>query len=140
MWKAFQELDELGWLANGRPKMVAVQAANCAPVVRAFTSRAQACEFWPNADTMAAGLRVPHAFGHKLILKALYESDGQAVAVTDDEIRHAQGQMAKLEGIFAAPEGAATLAGAIRLLEDGWLDPGARIVLYNTGTGLKYAS
>jgi threonine synthase len=140
MWKAFQELDELGWLANGRPKMVAVQAAGCAPVVRAFNAGARECQFWPNARTIAAGLRVPHAFGHKLILKALYESNGRAVAVTDDEIRHAQEQIARLEGIFAAPEGAATLAGAIRLLDDGWLDPDTRIVLYNTGTGLKYVS
>lgn len=138
MWKAFLELEWLGWLQGGLPRMVSIQSAGCAPIVRAFEAGAEKAEAWQDACTMALGLRVPQPFGDRLILRALYESKGTAVAVSDDEMLSAQKRIAALEGIFAAPEGAATLAGAIKLLECGWLDPGASIVLYNTGTGLKY--
>jgi threonine synthase len=138
MWKAFEELAAMGWLGDKRPKMVAVQADGCAPIVRAFSNGQYEAEFWEGASTVASGLRVPHAFGHKLILNILYDSGGCAVAVSDEEILNAQAQMAKNEGVFAAPEGAATWAGAQKLLKQGWLNPTDRIVLYNTGTGLKY--
>ena len=140
MWKAFEELGAMGWLGEKLPKMVAVQTTGCAPIVRAFEAGAEEAEFWQGASTVAAGLRVPHAFGHRLILDILYKSGGYAVAVSDQALLEAQSLMARTEGLFAAPEGAATLAGAIKLLEAGWLDPSARIVLYNTGTGLKYVS
>jgi threonine synthase len=139
MWKAFAELGALGWLSGaGRPRMVAVQAEGCAPVVRAFEARAERAEFFANAHTVAAGLRVPGPFADRLILRSLYESEGAAVAVSDAGILAAQRQLAEAEGIFAAPEGAATLAGLARLAADGWVQPGERVVLFNTGTGLKY--
>jgi len=139
MWKAFQELEELGWIDDRRPKMVSVQAAGCAPIVQAILAEENQVEPWKNSTaTIAAGLRVPYPFADRLILRVLHESRGNAIAVTDEEILSAQKQMASLEGIFAAPEGAATLAGLIKLLEIGWLTHETRIVLYNTGTGLKY--
>jgi threonine synthase len=139
IWKAFSELLRLGWLAEDRlPRMVAVQAAGCAPVVAAFEKRASTCEFWQNAHTVASGLRVPKSFGDRLILQTLYESNGMALAVSDEEIRLAQQQVARSEGIFAAPEGAANLAALPRLIENGWLQRRERILLLNTGTGLKY--
>jgi len=139
MWKAFAELEKLGWLKKTtRPRMVSVQAQGCAPVVKAFEDQMPSCEFWTDARTIATGLRVPKSFADRLILRALRESQGSAVAVSDVSILDAQRQLAVTEGIFAAPEGAATLAGLIKLLERGWLDPEERIVLFNTGTGLKY--
>ncbi|HVP20373.1 MAG TPA: threonine synthase, partial [Anaerolineaceae bacterium] len=139
IWKAFQELEALGWLDSPRrPRMVAVQAAGCAPVVKAFASGAEICEFWPSAQTSASGLRVPKPFADRLILEALRASQGTAVAVTEEEIQSAQSLLARTEGVFAAPEGAATLAGLIRLRNDAWLEPGALVLLLNTGTGLKY--
>lgn len=139
MWKAFEELEQLGWLENhGRPRMVSVQADGCAPVVRAFAAGAAYCEFWQNARTVASGLRVPKSFADHLILKALYESRGTAVAVSDASIMDAQHELARLEGIFAAPEGAATLAALRELTRQGWIQPEERIVLFNTGSGLKY--
>lgn len=138
MWKAFRELGELGWIDAKRPKMVSVQAAGCAPVVRAFEENKRRTEYWEGAQTIAAGLRVPGAFAGRLILDALYESNGTAVAVTDEEISLAQREIARFEGIFAAPEGAATYAAVKRLRDAGWLDVGDRVVLYNTGSGLKY--
>ncbi len=139
MWKAFKEMEALGWLeSSARPRMVAVQAEGCAPVIRAFHSGAAACEFWEGAQTLASGLRVPKSFADREILRDLRESGGTAVAVSDEEILQAQRRLAQAEGIFAAPEGAATLAAAIRLAESGWLQPGERVVLFNTGTGLKY--
>ena len=118
--------------------MVAVQAAGCAPMVRAFEAGAERAAFFENAATLAAGLRVPAAFADRLILRALRESGGTAVAVSDDEIPAAQQQLAQAEGVFAAPEGAATVAGLPRLIAGGWVRPDERIVLFNTGTGLKY--
>jgi threonine synthase len=138
MWKAFEELEALGWIDQRRPRMVAVQAAGCAPVVRAFETGATRAELWPAAATLAAGLRVPLPFADRQILKVLHESGGTAVAVSDEEISAAQAQIAAREGLWLAPEGAATLAGGQRLLASGWLQPSARILLYSTGTGLKY--
>jgi threonine synthase len=139
MWKAFAELEELGWLENTkRPRMVSVQAAGCAPVVKAFQAGAPFCDFWTNAQTVASGLRVPKSFADHLILEDLYDSHGTAIAVSDESILQSQKQLASLEGIFAAPEGAATLAALKELLQQGWLDPEERIVLFNTGSGLKY--
>jgi threonine synthase len=139
MWKAFAELEALGWLERAaRPRMVAVQAEGCAPVIQAFSSGAERCEFWQGAQTIASGLRVPKSFADRQILRDLHQSQGTAVAVSDDAITHAQRRLAELEGIFAAPEGAATLAALEQLLAQGWLGPDERIVLFNTGSGLKY--
>jgi threonine synthase len=139
MWKAFDELEALGWLEDTkRPRMVSVQAAGCAPVVRAFESGAAFCDFWTNAETIASGLRVPKSFADHLILQDIYESSGTAIAVSDDALLKAQSKMAQLEGIFAAPEGAATLAALEQLIEQKWVQPDERIVLFNTGSGLKY--
>jgi len=139
MWKAFAELEELGWLKNSkRPRMVAVQAEGCAPVIKAFESGATFCDFWTNASTLASGLRVPKSFADALILKNLRESNGTAVAVSDADILEAQSQLGRTEGIFAAPEGAATLVAYIKLLRQNWIHPDERVVLFNTGSGLKY--
>jgi threonine synthase len=139
MWKAFEELEQLGWLDNAsRPRMVSVQAEGCAPVVKAFEKGAQFCDFWINAKTIASGLRVPKSFADSLILKCLYESGGTAVAVSDVAITEAQKELAKAEGIFAAPEGAATLAALKTLIQRNWIQPGERVVIFNTGSGLKY--
>jgi len=139
MWKAFAELEELGWLENTkRPRMVSVQADGCAPVVRAFENNALFCDFWLNAHTLASGLRVPKSFADHLILQDIYDSRGTAVAVSDEAILEAQKQLASREGIFAAPEGAATLAALIKLIDTKWVQPDENIVLFNTGSGLKY--
>src|SRR5688500_727283 len=139
MWKAFAELEALGWLENTkRPRMVAVQADGCAPVIKAFQARADSCEFWTNAHTFASGLRVPKSFADHIILTDIYESQGTAIAVSDEAILESQRQLASMEGIFAAPEGAATLAALKELIKQGWLQPEERIVLFNTGSGLKY--
>ena len=138
IWKAFRELEALGWIDDRRPKMIVVQAGGCAPVVKAFQDGAERMETWPDAETIASGLRVPSAFADRLILNVLRESGGAAIAVSDAEILDAQKRIASSEGIFAAPEGAATLAGLIQLKETGWLESGSTIVLCNTGTGLKY--
>ena len=138
MWKAFQELGELGWIGEHRPRMVAVQPAGCAPIVRAFHAGAEFAEPWEDAHTVAAGLRVPVAVGDLLILRALRESGGTAVAVSDEALLEGQRRMACLEGVFACPEGGATLAALEVLLDQGWIKPDERVVLFNTGTGLKY--
>ena len=139
MWKAFNELESLGWLEkNKRPRMVAVQADGCAPVIKAFQSGSDFCDFWINAQTIASGLRVPKSFADQIILSDLRESNGSAVAVNDQEILKAQKKLAEKEGIFAAPEGAATLAGLELLISRNWIHPDEKIVIFNTGTGLKY--
>lgn len=139
MWKAFDEMETLGWLNNKkRPRMVSVQAAGCAPVPRAFEKKAMFCDFWTNASTIASGLRVPKSFADHLILKCLYDSNGTAVAVEDDALMQAQKEIAVAEGIFAAPEGAATYAALKDLVAQKWIDPDERVVLFNTGSGLKY--
>jgi len=138
MWKAFDELEQLGWISSKRPKMIAVQAAGCQPIVRAFEQHASRSEFWQNASTVAAGLRVPKPLGDVLILNILRESAGTAIAISDDEILDAGRELASLEGIFAAPEGAACVTAARKLIANRFLKPADRIVLYNTGSGLKY--
>ena len=139
MWKAFEELEQLGWLNNiKRPRMVSVQAEGCAPVVKAFEKKAVFCDFWVNAKTIASGLRVPKSFADHLILANLYDSNGTAIAVSDASITEAQKELAKTEGIFAAPEGAATLAALKELIRQKWLQPDERVVIFNTGSGLKY--
>lgn len=139
MWKAFKEMEALGWLKSSNfPRMVAVQAEGCAPVVKAFEEKASFCDFWTGAHTIASGLRVPKSFADQIILDDLRDSNGAAVAVSDEMIIEAQKHLAFKEGIFAAPEGAATLAGLQKLKETGWVAPDERVVLFNTGTGLKY--
>ena len=139
IWKAFQELAGLGWL-NGpvHSRMVAVQAGGCAPVVKAFENGSEVCESWPDAHTRASGLRVPRSFADRMILQTLRDSNGTAVAVSDADIDAAQSKLARSEGLFAAPEGAATLAGLEKLLRQGWVKPHECVVLLNTATGLKY--
>lgn len=139
MWKAFEELEALGWLEHTkRPRMVSVQAEGCAPVVKAFEKSATFCDFWINAHTIASGLRVPKSFADNLILQDIYDSEGTAIAVSDEAIIESQKQLAHMEGIFAAPEGAATLAALKKLVKQGWVRSEERIVLFNTGLGLKY--
>ncbi|MEO8050424.1 MAG: threonine synthase [Acidobacteriota bacterium] len=138
MWKAFAEMDALGWIGSKRPKMIVVQAAGCQPMVRAFERGDQRAEFWQDASTVAAGLRVPKPLGDKLILDALRESGGTALAVNDEDLIDAGIELASLEGMFVAPEGAACVPALRKLLATGFLKPSERIVIYNTGAGLKY--
>jgi threonine synthase len=138
MWKAFQELEMLGWIGSKRPKMIAVQAEGCAPIVRAFDSGATASEFWKDAHTVASGLRVPKALGDFLVLEAVRESGGAAVAVSDEDMMDASIKLASTEGIFAAPEGGAWFAALPKLVETGVVGREDRIVVFNTGSGLKY--
>ena len=138
MWKAFDELERIGWIGPKRPKMIAVQAAGCAPIVRAFEEGAEASEFWEGAETLAAGLRVPKAIGDFLVLKAVRESSGTCLAVSDKDLLAAGRLLAESEGLFVAPEGAACFAALRQLLENGFLKKDEEIVIYNTGTGLKY--
>ena len=138
MWKAFEEMEQLGWIGSRRPKMIAVQAEGCAPVVRAFEENEPRSRFFENARTLAAGLRVPKPLGDFLVLEAVRASHGTAIAVSDDEMLDAGMELASQEGIFAAPEGAACVAALRKLLANGFLKSSDRIVLYNTGSGLKY--
>ena len=138
IWKAFEEMEELGWIDSKRPKMFAVQAEGCAPIVRAFEEGAEFAEPWERAETIAAGIRVPSAIGDYLILRAIRESGGGALTVTDDEILVAMRAVASLEGMFICPEGAATLAALNKLLATAALSPNDTILLLNTGSGLKY--
>ncbi len=138
MWKAFEEMEQLGWIGSGRPKMIAVQVEGCQPVVRAFQEGAERSRFWENAYTVAAGLRVPKPLGDFLVLNAVRASGGTAIAVSDQEVLDAGLELAACEGIFAAPEGAACVAALRRLRADGFLRRDERIVIYNTGSGLKY--
>ena len=139
MWKAFQEMELLGWIGDGkRPKMISVQAEGCAPIVRAFEENEPRSRFFENAHTIAAGLRVPKALGDFLVLQGVRESGGAAVAVSDEEMLEAGVRLASEEGIYAAPEGAACVSALEKLLASGFLKPTDRVVLYNTGSGLKY--
>jgi threonine synthase len=138
IWKAFDELQQLGWIGRQRPKMISVQAEGCAPISRAFERRAESSEFWHNAHTVASGLRVPKALGDFLILRAIRESGGTAISISDEDMIDAGLLMARTEGIFPAPEGGACVAAAKRLLEGGFLKPEEAIVICNTGSGLKY--
>jgi len=138
MWKAFSEMERLGWIGPKRPRMIAVQASGCAPIPKAFAEGRATAEKWENASTYASGLRVPKPFADFLILAIIRESAGDAVAVTDDEMRAAEAEIGETEGLFVCPEGAATWAAAKNLAAGGKLDPRSRIVLFNTGTGFKY--
>jgi threonine synthase len=141
MWKAFEEMEELGWINGERPKMIAVQAAGCAPLVKAWREKEGSVESWPDASTIAAGLRVPRPYGDYLVLKILRESQGAAVSLTDEEILSSVKHWARVEGIFAAPEGAASLAAYRKLISQKTapvISEKDRVVLFNTGTGLKY--
>ncbi len=138
MWKAFAELETLGWIGAKRPKMISVQAAGCEPITRAFQQNAPASVFFENAHTVASGLRVPKALGDFLVLQAVRESGGTAISVSDEEMLDAGVLLAEREGIFAAPEGGACVAAVRQLLKSGFLKSHERIVIYNTGSGLKY--
>ncbi|MGA2771599.1 MAG: threonine synthase [Bryobacteraceae bacterium] len=138
MWKAFEEMEKLGWIGGRRPKMIAVQAEGCQPVVRAFEENEPRSRFYENAQTVAAGLRVPKPLGDFLVLEAVRQSGGTAIAVSDDALLEAGVRLAADEGIYAAPEGAACVAALEKLLASGFLKRTDRIVLYNTGSGLKY--
>ncbi|HEY1659163.1 MAG TPA: threonine synthase [Candidatus Sulfotelmatobacter sp.] len=138
MWKAFDELEQLGLIGRERPTMISVQSAGCAPVVKAWDEGRAESDIWPNAATVAAGLRVPKPYGDYLILDILKKSGGVAISATDAEILGAVRHWAKTEGIFAAPEGAATLAAYQKLLASGFYTADDTVVLFNTGSGLKY--
>ena len=149
MWKAFDEMEELGWIGPERPKMITVQAAGCAPIVKAWEAGKSASgtksgsgtwtsEAWVNAATFAAGLRVPKAYGDYLILDIIEKSHGTAVAATDEEIPAAMRHWASVEGIFAAPEGAASLVAYQKLRASGFLSAEDKVVLFNTGSAYKY--
>lgn len=138
MWKVFTELEILGIIGSERPRMVTVQSSTCAPIVKAFNEKKKQAEFWENAKTFAPGLRVPAATGDYLILKALYESRGTALAVDDSEIILAMKDLAKLEGIMQAPEGASTYAGVQLLVEAGNIDSSEVVILFGTGSGFIY--
>ena len=139
MCKAFDEMQEMGWIGAERPRMVAVQAEGCAPIVKAWEAHRDNADFFPNAATMASGLRVPGPLGDLLILRMLKQTQGIALTVTDDEMLLAGKELASQEGIFAAPEGAATVSAARKLATSGWIKPHETVVLFNTGTGYKYA-
>ena len=138
MWKAFDELEEMGWIDSKRPRMVAVQASGCAPIVKAFEDGVEHAELWQNAHTFAAGIRVPAAVGDFLILRAVRKSGGFAIAVDDDDIALARDEVSKQEGLLLCPEGAATYAAWKQALSDGRVLADEQCVLYNCATGLKY--
>ncbi len=138
MWKAFDEMQEIGWIGSKRPRMITVQASGCAPIVRAFEEGKRFADEFPNAQTTASGLRVPRAIGDFLILDALRASGGTAIAVTDKELIDATKVIGAAEGIFCAPEGAACLPALKKLLADDSVKPDERVVLFNTGSGVKY--
>jgi threonine synthase len=138
MWKAFGEMEALGWIGSKRPKMIAVQAEGCQPIVRALNEGEAVSRFWDGASTVASGLRVPKPLGDRLTLRAVRESGGTAIAISDEDLVDAGIKLAAEEGIFAAPEGAACVAAAERLIAEGFLKSSERMVIYNTGSGLKY--
>ncbi len=138
MWKAFDEMEELGWIGSKRPRMVAAQSDGCAPIVKAFHDGQEAAEPWPNAATYAGGLRVPVAIGSRLMLTALRDSGGTAVAVPDNHIMQAQQRLAACEGMFVSLEAAATIAALEKLVQDNWVQPDEKVLVFNTGSGLKY--
>ena len=138
MWKAFDEMEQLGWIGGARPRMISVQASGCAPIAKAYAEGKPVSEKWENAQTYASGLRVPRAYADYLILRDIRASGGDAVAVTDEEMRVASDEIGSAEGLFVCPEGAAVWAAAKNLADAGKLDPRSKIVLFNTGTGFKY--
>ena len=138
MHKGFQELIELGWVEGRPPKFIGVQSTGCQPIVKALVEGKDTCEPWLNASTLADGLRVPHPFADYLILQAIRDTGGTALAVEDREMVEAMYELASLEGVVACPEGAATLVGFKRLMREGFFEEGETVVLLNTGTGYKY--
>lgn len=139
IWKAFKEMQEMGWIEDIPTRMVAVQIAQCNPIVQAFDNNDSGSSPYPNPGvTIANGLRVPHAFGHKLILKTLYESNGTAIDVTDEEMHNGISELARAEGLFVSPEGAAVWEAAKKLLQKGWIKEDESVVLLNTGSAYKY--
>ena len=138
MWKAFHELLELGWIDCKLPRMVAVQSTGCAPIVKAWQDGVEHAEFWQNAKTEASGIRVPAAIGDFLILRAVRESNGFAIAVDDEHIMRSRDMIGKADGLLLCPEGAATFAAYEVALEQGLVSPSEKVVLFNTATGLKY--
>ncbi len=138
IYKAFLELKAIGWIDGPLPRLVSVQSSGCAPVVKAWEGGKNESEFWVNSETLAFGINVPKAIGDFLVLEAVNQTNGYAIAVDDQEILIAQKQLAQKEGMFVCPEGAATWAGARKLYERAWIRPGEQVVLLNTGTGLKY--
>jgi threonine synthase len=138
MWKAFEEMEALGWIGPGRPRMVSVQATGCAPIVRAFEEGRASAAAWPDPATVAAGLRVPQSLGDFLMLRALRQSGGAAIAVDDEALEADARVLASLEGIDACPEGGAGVAGLRRLAGRGFVRRDETVVVFNTGTGLKY--
>ena len=138
MWKAFEELQKLGWIGSKPPRMVVVQTRGCAPIVRAFNNKKKFAEPWIEPDTIAEGLRVPSAIGDFLILNTIKESRGTAIAVSDQEILKAIQTIAQAQGLFFCPEGAATFVAFRHLWEKGWIGDEERVVLFNTASGLKY--
>jgi threonine synthase len=140
MCKAFDEMQEMGWIGAERPRMVAVQAEGCAPIVRAWEAHQNSAEFFQNAATVASGLRVPGPLGDLMMLSMLRQTKGTALTVSDEEILHAARELASLEGIYASPEGAATVIAVRKLAASGWIKAEETVVLFNTGTGYKYAA
>jgi threonine synthase len=138
MWKVFDELEAIGWIGSKRPRMVAVQASGCAPIVKAYEAGEEHAELWQDAHTVAAGIRVPVAIGDFLILRAVRDSGGFAIAVADEDILAARDEVAREEGLLLCPEGAATFVGYKQALADGRVQRDERVVLYNCATGLKY--
>ena len=138
MWKAFQEMEELGWIGSKRPRMVSVQASGCAPIVKAFGEGRETAEPWQNAKTVASGLRVPQAVADFLMLRALRQSNGTALSVSDEEMIAEIPRLGRAEGIFFCPEGAACAAALRRSMQNGWVKPTDEVVLFNTASGLKY--
>lgn len=138
MWKAFDEMETMGWIGSARPRMVSVQSASCSPIVRAFDAGERFAEEFENAATVASGLRVPKAIGDFLILDAVRASGGTAIAVSDEELLNAVGEIGAAEGIFTAPEGAACLPALRKLIADGKVVEGESVVIFNTGSGVKY--
>jgi threonine synthase len=138
MWKAFEEMEQLGWVSGKRPRMIAVQSAGCAPVARAFEQGQNVSTMWHDAATFAAGLRVPKPYGDSIILDIVRASRGLAMAVTDDDILASILDWARNEGIFLSPEGASVTAAYDKLLANGYLKPSDHVVIFNTGAGLKY--
>jgi threonine synthase len=138
MWKAFDEMEQLGWIGRERPRMVAVQAEGCAPIVRANRQGADFAEPFADAHTVASGLRVPSAVGDFLMLRAIRASRGTALSVSDSDLLDGVRELARYQGVSACPETGAVWKAAQRLVAEGWLKPHERVVLFNTGTGLKY--
>ncbi|HEX2230411.1 MAG TPA: threonine synthase, partial [Candidatus Binatia bacterium] len=138
MWKAFSELEELGWIGKARPRMVSVQSSGCAPIVQAFAQNRTSAEPWQDAQTIASGLRVPQAVGDFLILQTIRESRGTALSATDDELLAEIARLGKTEGVFFCPEGAACVAALRRLITSEWIKPHDTVLVFNTASGLKY--